>query len=95
MRVAVDAIHRELEQHDVSGLAVRVVNATESIRDSEPPVAALRQKPDASVLVAIRLVKEGQADAALNMGHTGAVMVSANEFRHYRVCRRQEDAARQ
>ncbi len=34
------AIHRELEQHDVSGLAVRVVNATESIRDGEPPVAA-------------------------------------------------------
>ncbi len=75
-----DAIHRELEQHDVSGLAVRVVNATESIRDGESPVAALRQKPDASVLVAIRLVKEGQADAVVSMGHTGAVMVSAIEI---------------
>lgn len=75
-----DAIHRELEQHDVSGLAVRVVNATESIRDGESPVAALRQKPDTSVLVAIRLVKEGQADAVVSMGHTGAVMVSAIEI---------------
>lgn len=75
-----DAIHRELEQHDVSGLAVRVVNATESIRDGESPVAALRQKPDASALVAIRLVKEGQADAVVSMGHTGAVMVSAIEI---------------
>lgn len=75
-----DVIHRELEQYDVSGLAVRVVNAGEAIRDGESPVAALRQKPDASVLVAIRLVKEGQADAVVSMGHTGAVMVSAIEI---------------
>ena len=72
-----DAIRKELEQYDVSDLPFRVVNASEAIRDGESPVAALRQKPDASVLVAMRLVKEGQADAVVSMGHTGAVMVSA------------------
>jgi len=74
------AIGRELEQYNVSDLPVHVVNASEAIRDGEPPVAALRQKPDASLLVAMRLVKEGQADAMVSMGHTGAVMVSAIEI---------------
>jgi len=75
-----DAIHKELEQYDVSGLPVRVVNASEVVHDGESPVAALRQKPDASVLVTMRLAKEGQADAVVSMGHTGAVMVSAMEI---------------
>ena len=75
-----DAIHKELEQYDVSALPVRVVNASEVVHDGESPVAALRQKPDASVLVAMRLAKEGQADAVVSMGHTGAVMVSAMEI---------------
>jgi len=72
-----DAIQRELKKYDVSGLPIRVVNAGEVIREGASPVAALRQKVDASVLVAMRLVKEGAADAVVSMGHTGAVMVSA------------------
>lgn len=72
-----DAIRRELEKYDVSGLPIRVVNASEAIEESESPVTALRQKLDASVLVAMRLMKEGGADAVVSMGYTGAVMVSA------------------
>ena len=75
-----DAIQRELKKYDVSGFPIRVVNASEVIGEGESPVAALRQKPDASVLVAMRLVKEGGADAVVSMGYTGAVMVSAIEI---------------
>lgn len=75
-----DAIQRELKKYDVSGLPIHVVNASEVIREDESPVTALRQKPDASVLVAMRLVKEGSADAVVSMGYTGAVMVSAIEI---------------
>jgi len=74
-----DAIQRELEKYDVSELPIRVVNASEVIRDGESPVAALRQKPDASISVATQLVKTGEADAVMSMGSTGAVMVSAIE----------------
>lgn len=75
-----DAIHRELEKYDVSELPISVVNAGEVIREDESPVAALRLKPDASILVATRMIKEGKADAVVSMGYTGAVMVSAIEI---------------
>ena len=75
-----DAIQRELEKYDASKLPIRVVNASEVIRDGESPVIALRQKPDASIPVATQLVKTGEADAVMSMGSTGAVMVSAIEI---------------
>jgi glycerol-3-phosphate acyltransferase PlsX len=75
-----DAIQRELKNYDVSSLPIRVVNATEVIQEGESPVTVLRQKLDASVLVAMRLVKGEAADAVVSMGYTGAVVVSAIEI---------------
>jgi glycerol-3-phosphate acyltransferase PlsX len=72
-----DIIQKEMERYDVSGLPIRVRNASEVILDGEPPIMALRQKPDASVLVATQLVKTDEADAVISMGPTGTVMVSA------------------
>ena len=74
-----DAIQRELEKCDASKLPICVVNASQIIHEGESPVAVLRQKQDASVLVAMRLVKEGEADAVVSMGPTGVVMVNAIE----------------
>ena len=56
---------------------VRVIHASEAIGMHEPPVMAVRKKKDASLLVAMRLVKEGEADAVVSAGNTGAVMVAA------------------
>ena len=75
-----DAIRRELKRYDVSALPIRVVNADEVMQEGESPVAALRLKPGASILVATRIVKEGEADAVVSVGYTGAVMVSAIEI---------------
>jgi len=75
-----DAIQRELEKYDVSAFPIRVVNASEAIQEGESPVAVLRHKSDASVLVAMRLVKEGKADAVVSMGSTGAIMIGAIEI---------------
>jgi len=58
---------------------ISIVNANEVIREGESPVAALRLKPDASILVSTRMVKERKADAIVSMGYTGAVMVAAIE----------------
>ena len=72
-----DAIRKEITQYDITGLPVYVLNAGEVIRDGESPVVALRQRPNASILAAMRLMKEGKVDAVLSMGSTGMVMVSA------------------
>ncbi|MBI3117324.1 MAG: phosphate acyltransferase PlsX [Candidatus Hydrogenedentes bacterium] len=56
---------------------IRIVHASEAVAMHESPVNAIRQKKDSSLLVALRLVKEGEADAFVSAGNTGAVMVGA------------------
>src|SRR4029079_714950 len=43
----------------------------------EQPALALREKKDSSILVAVDLVKHGEADAVVTAGHTGAGMAAA------------------
>ena len=54
---------------------LEVVPASEMIEMSEHPVNAIRRKKDSSMVVAMRLVKEGKADAFLSAGNSGAVLV--------------------
>ncbi len=61
---------------------MRIVHASEVIGMSEAPVMAVRKKKDASLLVALRLVKYGEADAVVSAGNTGAVMVAARTVLH-------------
>jgi len=68
----------ELAACDAAGLPLRLHHTDQFIRDGEAPAMALRAKPEASVLTCARLVKEGQADAAVSMGHTGASMIAAH-----------------
>ena len=56
---------------------VRVVPATQVIEMDEHPALALREKKDASILVAADLVRRGEADAVVTAGHTGAAMAAA------------------
>ena len=51
------------------------MNATEIIEMAEPPVAAIRKKKDSSIVVGMKLVKNGEADAFVSAGSTGAVLV--------------------
>ncbi len=72
-----DPVERELAQHDLSGLSVRLVPSEDKIRDDEHPIRAMRTKPNASVVVATQLVKTGDADVMVSMGSTGGSMASA------------------
>jgi phosphate acyltransferase len=54
-----------------------IVNADGAVDMGEEPLAALRDKPDASVLVAARLVKDGAVDAWVSVGHSGAAVAAA------------------
>ena len=53
---------------------VEVVDAKEVITMDESPANALRKKKDASMRVAIDLVKNGDADAVVSAGNSGAMM---------------------
>ncbi len=54
-----------------------VVDAPVAIGNDEEPVRAVRNKPDASIVQAIRAVADGAADAAVSAGATGAALAAA------------------
>jgi glycerol-3-phosphate acyltransferase PlsX len=56
------------------GGRLRVVHASEVVGMDESPAVALRNKKDSSMRVAINLVKNGEADACVSAGNTGALM---------------------
>jgi glycerol-3-phosphate acyltransferase PlsX len=56
---------------------VTIVQASQVIGMDEHPALALREKKDASIIVAVDLVKRGEADAVVTAGHTGAGMAAA------------------
>lgn len=57
--------------------ALEIVHASQAISMNDSPVMAVRQKKDSSLLVGLRLVKEGKGDAFVSAGNTGAVMVGS------------------
>lgn len=56
---------------------ISVVHASEAVLMEDKPMVAVRKKKDSSLLVGLRLVKEGKADGFLSAGNTGAVMLGA------------------
>lgn len=70
-----DAIRSELIKYQYNKEQIEIVNATEVIETGEPPVNAIRKKKDSSLVVAMKMVKNGEADALVSAGSTGAVLV--------------------
>lgn len=52
-------------------------HASQIVEMDEAPQKALKNKKDSSMRVAINLVKDGQADACVSAGNTGALMATA------------------
>ena len=70
-----DLLLAELKKHKASGHPrLSIVNATEVVEMDDTLEVALRRKKDSSMRVAINLVKQGQADACVSAGNTGALM---------------------
>jgi glycerol-3-phosphate acyltransferase PlsX len=59
-----------------TGLPIEVVNATQVVEMDEHPANAVRQKPDSSMVVGVKLVGDGRAQAFVSAGNTGAVMAA-------------------
>ena len=70
-----EVIKQELAKYTYPEEQIRIVDATEVIETAEPPVMAIRRKKDSSIVKAMKLVKEGEADAFVSAGSSGAVLV--------------------
>ena len=73
-----DVIEAELKHcHAAEGERLVIHHASEVVGMDEPPAQVLRGKKDSSMRVAINLVKEGMAQAAVSAGNTGALMATS------------------
>ncbi|HEY3381855.1 MAG TPA: phosphate acyltransferase PlsX [Vicinamibacterales bacterium] len=63
---------------DAAALDVRIVPASDVIGMGEPPTAALRRRPNASIRVAAAEVASGRAAALFSAGNTGATVMAAH-----------------
>ena len=70
-----DRINNELADYTYDNDKIEVVNATEVIGFNEPPAYAVKKKKDSSIVVAMKLVRSGDADAFVSAGSTGAILV--------------------
>ncbi|MDE6314123.1 MAG: phosphate acyltransferase PlsX [Lachnospiraceae bacterium] len=68
-------IKDELAKHTYKESQIEIVNADEIIETGEPPVMAIRKKKNSSIVTALNLVKNEEADAFVSAGSSGAVLV--------------------
>lgn len=69
-----DTIKSELLKYQYPSELIQIVNASEVITNDETPTSAIRRKKDSSIVRGMRLVKDGEADAFVSAGSTGAVL---------------------
>jgi glycerol-3-phosphate acyltransferase PlsX len=73
-----DRVRAELGRHGAAESDhLEVVHASQTISSDEDGARAVRAKPDASIMVACRMVREDRAQAVLSAGHTGAMMAAS------------------
>jgi len=72
-----EIIEDELAHRRESPSGIEIIHASEAIAMDEHPAQAVRSKRDASINVAMGMVKSGIAGAFVSAGNTGAVMASA------------------
>jgi glycerol-3-phosphate acyltransferase PlsX len=70
-------IEKELADLDTPGLDIEIVHTDEYLIEGEAPAYALRTKRSASIVLAVKLLKEGQAAAVISNGPTGGIVSAA------------------
>ena len=69
-----ERINECLQAMNWNGDNIEVVNATEVISNNESPAMAVRKKKDSSISKGMRMLKEGEVDAFISGGSTGALL---------------------
>lgn len=74
-RATVEAALRDVPAADRGRLDV--IDAPEVVGMGEKPLQAVRSKPKSSIMVGLGLQKQGESDAFISAGNTGAVMAAS------------------
>ncbi len=69
-----EVIEKLLASYEYDHSRLTVVDAPEVIETGEPPVLAIRRKKNSSIVIAQRMIRNGEADAFISAGSTGAVL---------------------
>jgi phosphate acyltransferase len=72
------AIRKELALYGETPECIEIRHASQVIEMSESPASALRRKKDSSIMVAVNLVKDGEAEAVFSAGSTGAAVAASS-----------------
>lgn len=72
-----DRIKEELAKHDHRELDIEILHTDEYLIEGEQSAYTLRKKRHASILLAVKSIKEGRSAAAIGVGPTGGVFASA------------------
>ncbi len=73
-----DAIHSKLDELNVDHSLFKIVHTTQVIEMGDIPSKAYGQKPDSSIAVGFRMLKEEFIDGFCSAGNTGAMLVGAS-----------------
>lgn len=73
-----ELLEYELSKYSADMSKLEIVDAKEVIETGEPPVAAIRRKKDSSLVKCLYMVKNGEADAMVSAGSTGANLVGGH-----------------
>ncbi len=71
-------VEAELQKLSFADSRLQVVHASEVITMDDAPAQAVRRKRDSSMSRAIDLVKQGEADAVVSAGNTGALLTASH-----------------
>ena len=69
-----EALNSELSKYKFDSSKIKVVPTTEVIETSDHPVQAITKKKDSSLVRALKAVKNGEADAFVSAGNSGAIL---------------------
>jgi glycerol-3-phosphate acyltransferase PlsX len=72
-----EVVEPELAKHQAASLPISVFHASQIIEMNEHPAAAVRSKRDASMVVAMQMLKRGEVDAFVSAGNSGGCLASA------------------
>ncbi|MFI3208017.1 MAG: phosphate acyltransferase PlsX [Eubacteriales bacterium] len=70
-----ELIQKELKKYQFNKEQVEVIHTSEVIKTAESPVVAIKSKKDSSLVVGMKLVKDGKADGIISAGNSGAILV--------------------
>lgn len=72
-----DLISKELEKYYFDKERIKIVPASEIITMHDAPASIVKKKKDSSLVRAVQICRDGEADGMVSAGNTGAVMAAS------------------